>query len=101
MADGLLRGAASLLRKPELMNNCAQLLDQAANHLLKADLTFERLSDRFAVQQMPQDAPTCLTLWTSSITRSTTSHLTIGRPSMSRTPPTRPPATSSSAGPSG
>jgi PAS domain S-box-containing protein len=58
MADGLLRGAASLLRKPELVNNCAKLLDQAANHLLKADLTFERLSDRLAVQQTPRDAPT-------------------------------------------
>jgi putative methionine-R-sulfoxide reductase with GAF domain len=58
MADGLLRGAVSLLRKPELINKCAKLLDQAANHLLKADLTFERLSDRLVVQQAPQEAPT-------------------------------------------
>jgi len=58
MADGLLRGATSLLGKPELTDNCAELLHQAANHLLKADLTFERLSDRLTVQQAPQDAPT-------------------------------------------
>jgi hypothetical protein len=58
MADGLLRGAATLLRKPELMNDCARLLDQAANHLLRADLTFERLSDRLTVQETPRDAPT-------------------------------------------
>ncbi|BBO12511.1 PAS domain S-box-containing protein [Bradyrhizobium ottawaense] len=57
MADGLLRGAASLLSKPELMRNCAELLEQAANHLLRADLTFERLSDRLTVQQTPQEAP--------------------------------------------
>ena len=57
MADGLLRGAASLLSKPELMKNCAGLLEQAANHLLKADLTFERLSERLVVQQTPQEVP--------------------------------------------
>ncbi|MGY4506963.1 PAS domain-containing protein [Bradyrhizobium sp. USDA 3650] len=58
MADGLLRSAQSLLSKPELMRNCANMLEQAANHLLKADLTFERLSERLTVQQTPQEAPT-------------------------------------------
>ena len=58
IANGLLRGAASLARQPDLMDSCAQMLEQAANHLLKADLTFERLSDRLAVQQPPSDAPT-------------------------------------------
>lgn len=58
MADGLLRGAASILSKPERKDDCVRLLDQAANHLQKADLTFERLSDRLAVQQTPRDAPT-------------------------------------------
>src|SRR5262249_31372792 len=66
MADGLLRGAASLLSQPELMDKCARLLEQAANHLLKADLTFERLSDRLVVQQTPREVPTpfdaCATL---------------------------------------
>ena len=57
MADGLLRGAASILSKTERKDDCARLLDQAANHLQKADLTFERLSDRVAVQQPPRDAP--------------------------------------------
>ena len=57
MADGLLRGAASLLSNPDLMRNCADLLEQAANHLLRADLTFERLSERLTVQQTPQEAP--------------------------------------------
>jgi hypothetical protein len=57
MADGLLRGAKNLLREPEQMQDCASLLDQAANHLLKADLTFERLSERLTVQQTPRDAP--------------------------------------------
>ncbi|WFU37250.1 PAS domain S-box protein [Bradyrhizobium sp. CB82] len=57
MADGLLRGAKNLLREPEQMQDCASLLDQAANHLLKADLTFERLSERLTVQKIPRDAP--------------------------------------------
>ena len=57
MADGLLRSAASKLKKPELMNDCAMLLEQAANHLLKADLTFERLSERLLIQETPRDAP--------------------------------------------
>jgi PAS domain S-box-containing protein len=58
MADGLLRGAAAILRKPELVNDCARLLEQAANHLQKADLTYERLSNRLTVQQTPREAPT-------------------------------------------
>ncbi|MBR0700757.1 PAS domain-containing protein [Bradyrhizobium diazoefficiens] len=57
MADGLLRSAASLLGKPDLMRNCSGLLEQAANHLLRADLTFERLAERLVVQQTPQEAP--------------------------------------------
>ena len=56
IADGLLRGARALL--PSLNEKCAELLDHASNQLLKADLTFERLADRLAVQQAPVGAPT-------------------------------------------
>lgn len=55
IADGLLRGAAGLLRKPGLAENCANLLDKAATQLLKADLTFERLSDSLTARLDPVD----------------------------------------------
>jgi PAS domain S-box-containing protein len=58
VADGLLRGALSLLQQPRLAEEGAQLLRQAANALLKADLTFERLSERLTIRQPPADAPT-------------------------------------------
>ena len=45
IADGLLRGAAGLLRKPGFAEKSAELLDRAATQLSKADLTFERLSE--------------------------------------------------------
>src|SRR5215813_11791266 len=41
-----------------LVNDCAKLLEQAASHLQRADLTYERLSNRLAVQQTPSEAPT-------------------------------------------
>jgi hypothetical protein len=58
VADGLLRGALSLVQQPKLMEKGAQLLKQAANALLKADLTFERLSEQLTIKQSPSDAPT-------------------------------------------
>lgn len=57
VADGLLQGAISLLHQPERIEEGAELLKQAANALLKADLTFERLSERLTVKQPPSDAP--------------------------------------------
>jgi hypothetical protein len=53
IANGLLRGAASLLRQPGFANRCAGLLDRAAGQLTKADLTFERLSETLTVRQQP------------------------------------------------
>lgn len=57
VADGLLQGAISLLHQPDKIEESAQLLKQAANALLKADLTFERLSERLTIRQPPSDAP--------------------------------------------
>jgi hypothetical protein len=57
IADGLLRGAAGLLRKPGFAGKCADLLDRAATQLSKADLTFERLSDALTVRQDPVELP--------------------------------------------
>lgn len=59
VADGLLQGALSLLKEePKLIDQGAQLLRQAADALSKADLTFERLSERLTIKQPPSDAPT-------------------------------------------
>jgi PAS domain-containing protein len=57
IADGLLRGAAGLLRKPGFAEKSAELLDRAATQLSKADLTFERLSDSLTVRQDPVEPP--------------------------------------------
>jgi PAS domain-containing protein len=57
IADGLLRGAAGLLRKPGFAENCANLLDRAANQLLKAELTYDRLSDSVSAQMDPVETP--------------------------------------------
>lgn len=57
VADGLLQEAISLLQQPEQIDEAVQLLSQAANALLKADLTFERLSERLTIRQPPSDAP--------------------------------------------
>ncbi len=57
IADGLLRGAAGLLRNRGLVENCADLLDRAANQLLKADLTYDRLSDSLTARTEPAEAP--------------------------------------------
>lgn len=57
VADGLLQEAISLLQKPKLIEESAQLLRQAANALLNADLTFERLSERLTIKKPPSDAP--------------------------------------------
>ena len=56
IADGLLRGAADLLRRPGFAENCANLLEKASNQLLKADLTFERLSDSLTAHSDPDAA---------------------------------------------
>ena len=60
MADGLLRSAEKLIESgsTDSISNSRALLKQAANHLLQSDLTLERLSDRFVIQEPPKDAPT-------------------------------------------
>lgn len=55
IADGLLRGAAGLLRNRGLVENCANLLERAANQLHKADLTYDRLSDSLNVRSSPAE----------------------------------------------
>ena len=57
IADGLLRGAAGLLRDRGLAETCADLLDRAANQLLKADLTYDRLSDSLVARTEPAEPP--------------------------------------------
>lgn len=57
IADGLVRGAADLVGKPDFTDKCADLLTRAANQLLKADLTYDRLSGSLNARTEPMDAP--------------------------------------------
>jgi PAS domain-containing protein len=58
IADGLLRGAADLLRESSFADRCAPLLDRAAAQLNRADLTFERLSETLTMRQQPLEQAT-------------------------------------------
>jgi PAS domain-containing protein len=58
IADGLLRSAAAMLRKPDVAERCVNMLVRAANHLSKADLTFERLSETLTARQAPVEPST-------------------------------------------
>lgn len=53
IADGLLRGAADMLSEREDAADCTRLLTQAADQLVKADLTFERLSESASASRPP------------------------------------------------
>jgi PAS domain-containing protein len=55
IADGLLRGAAGLLRNRGLVAECANLLERAANQLQKADMTYDRLSDSLNAKTTPTE----------------------------------------------
>ncbi|RVH09636.1 PAS domain-containing protein [Sinorhizobium meliloti] len=57
IADSLLREAAGLVTSPKRAKSCVSLIETAATHLGKADLTFERLSSTLMAHQEPTDPP--------------------------------------------
>ncbi|RTL34674.1 MAG: hypothetical protein EKK49_08345 [Rhodocyclaceae bacterium] len=57
VADGMLRGALSLIQRSRSADKTEQMLMRAASALQKADLTFVRLTEQLTIKKSPTNAP--------------------------------------------